>query len=136
MAAVVIRVQVDTIPARGEHELETDAIGAVGVNVVLGGQEVTVQRALSGLGVVEAVESEGTLLQVVLGGLAEGSPQGLGRVGVLVAGVTDSVVTALGVSGDHAESRGEGDDGLVATGSCVQEVVAVEGVSKRVRLGR
>lgn len=137
VALVVVGVQIDTIPAGREHELETNAVGAVGINVVLGGQEVTIQRTLGGLGVVEAVETKGALSQVGLSGLTQGGPQGLGGIGILVAGITNSVVAAVGISGDHAESGGEGNDGLVGwTGGGVQEVVAVDEVSTRNIFGR
>lgn len=65
---------------------------------------MTVQRTLGGLGVVEAVESERTLGQVHLAGLVECSPVRLSRIRGLVAGITNSVIAAISVSGEHAET--------------------------------
>lgn len=131
MALVVARIQVDAIPAGREHEFETQTVRTVRVNVILGRHEVTVQRTLGSLAVVEAVESEGALGQVVLAGLVESSPFRLSRVRILIAGVADSVVAAIAVSSNHAETGREGLDGLVTAGGRVQEVIAAFLVSRR-----
>lgn len=118
VAHVVFRVKADAIPARREHELEANSIGAVRINVVLGWQEVAVQRALCSLGVVQAVETKCALGQVGLGDLVQGAPERLVRVGLLVVASADRIVAAIGVTGDHLEALGESLDVLA-----VQEVV-------------
>lgn len=91
---------------------------------------MTVERTLSILGVVKAIETDGALSQVGLGGLAQIGPGRLGRVGLLVRVVADGVVAALAVTSNHTETSGEGRDGLVATGGRVEEVVAMLGVNR------
>lgn len=129
VALVVVRVKVDTVPACREHELSANSIRAVGIDVVLGGQEVTVKRAFCSLSVVEAVETDRSLSQIVLGGLAQRSPVRLGRVGLLIGRVANGVVAAEGVTSNHAEADGEGRNGLVTGGGRIQEVVAMAVIS-------
>lgn len=129
VALVILGIDIDTVPARRKHEFSTDAIRAIGVNVVLGGQEVTVQRTLSILSVVKAIEADGALSQIVLVGLAQTGPLRLGRVRLLVGVIADSVVAAVGITSDHAETDREGRNSLVATGSRVEEVIAAASVS-------
>lgn len=105
---VVLGIDVLSVPARRESQLETNAVGAVLVEVLLGGHEVAEQRSLRGLGVIQAVETESALLEVGLRCLAHGSPVGLRRVGL--GGVAEGVVTAQVASGDHLEALGEGLD--------------------------
>lgn len=117
---VVIGVDILAVPARWEHQLETDTIGAVGVQVVLVGQKVTAQRRF-GLGlVVQAVEPKGLLLEGGLRTLFTG-PLRLG-------GIRDGPgeVPLEGVTGNHAEALWESLDILT-----VQEVVT----KNRIRRG-
>lgn len=80
VVAVVLAVEVLAIPARGEHEFQTETVGTVGIKVVLGGHVVAVQSTLGGLLVVQAVKANGALLEVGLLGLAHAGPERLGRV--------------------------------------------------------
>lgn len=129
VALVVVGIKVDTVPARRKHELGTNAIGAVGIDVVLSGQEVTVERAFCSLTVVKAIETDRTLSQIFLGGLAKTGPLRLGRVGLLVRVVADGVVASIAVTSNHAETRRESRDGLITRGSRVEEVVTAFNVS-------
>jgi len=58
---VVRRVEIFTIPAAGEHELETNAIEAISVQVIFVRHEVTVEGAFASDLVVETVETKGLL---------------------------------------------------------------------------
>lgn len=107
---LVLRGDVLSVPARGEHELGADAVLAVGVEVGLVGHEVAVEGALGGLAVVEAVEADGLLREAGL------------RAGVRLG---DAEVAQVGVTGDHLHSVGEGGD-LGLAGGVVEEVVAGE----------
>lgn len=104
MGGVVIAVDILAVPARGEHHLETDTIGAVLIQVSLVGQEVTTKRGFSLLFVVQAVETKGLLLESRLGGLVT-SPLGLGRIGD-----GPGEVALEGVTSKHTESLREGLD--------------------------
>lgn len=109
-----------SIPARREHELETDTISAVGIKVGLVWEEVAVERTLGGLGIVEAVESESGLTEEwLLCIFAE--PEGFLDIG---DGVSE--VALVGVACDHLETSGEGGKGCVA-GIGVEEVVSGRG---------
>lgn len=124
---VVGRAGILAVPARREHDLEADAISAVGIEIRLLGKIMAVESTLRGLGVVEAVKANSALLEIVLGSLTEGSPEGLLGVGAEETQATDRVVAAGSVSGNHAEVVGEGLDALVGIGGIrVQEVVAGE----------
>ena len=59
MALLILAGDVLSIPAAGEHQLEADAVSAVGIKVGLVWEEVAVERTFGGLGVVETVESDG-----------------------------------------------------------------------------
>lgn len=131
VALVVVGIEVDTVPARWEHKFGTNAIGAIGIDVVFGGQKVTVKRAFCSLTVVKAIETDSTLSQILLGGLAKSCPLRLGGVGLLVRVITDGVVAAVAVTSNHAESRRESRNGLVARRSRVEEVIATSHVSGR-----
>ena len=121
VGGVVVRVDILAVPARREHELETDTIGAVGVQVVLVGQEVTAERRF-GLGlVVQAVEPEGLLLEGGLGTLFTG-PFRLGRIRD-----GPGEVPLEGITGNHAEALGESLD------ITVQKVVTNDDVSATLR---
>lgn len=80
VVAVVLAVKVLTIPARGEHEFQTETVGTVGIKVLLAGHVVAVQSTFGGLLVVQAVEADGALREVGLAGLAHARPERLGRV--------------------------------------------------------
>lgn len=121
---VVIRIEILAVPARREHDFGANAVGAVGIEVVLVGQVVTVQCALRFLVIVEAVESDGTLSQIELRSLSKAGPFGLFGVGILDVGTSNRVVTAVSVSGNHAESGRERLDATVGVGSIrIEEVV-------------
>lgn len=121
---MVIRIEILAVPARREHDFGANAVGAVGIEVVLVGQVVTVQCALRFLVIVEAVESDGTLSQIELRSLSKAGPFGLFGVGILDVGTSNRVVTAVSVSGNHAESGRERLDATVGVGSIrIEEVV-------------
>lgn len=121
---VVIRIEILAVPARREHDFGANAVGAVGIEVVLVGHVVTVQGALRLLAVVEAVETGGTLSQVELRSLSKAGPFGLLGVGILDVGTSNRVVAAVSVSGNHAESGRERLDATVGVGSIrIKEVV-------------
>lgn len=60
-----------SLPARREHDLKTDTIFAVGIEVCLVRQEVAVQSTFGCLIVVKAVEADGTLSQNLLARLTQ-----------------------------------------------------------------
>lgn len=105
VALVIFTVGVLAIPARGEHDLNTETILAVAVEKLLLGQVVAVKGGLGGSGVVEAVEADGTLGKVLLVDLAQRSPVRFGWVGFLR--VTGGERTPVGVASKHAEILGE-----------------------------
>lgn len=92
---------VTSLPAGREHDLETDTICAVGIEVRLIGHEVAIQGALRSLGIVEAVEANGALSQDFLGSLTQRSPERFCRI--WLSWVTSSVGAAVSVASDHAE---------------------------------
>ena len=102
------------IPARREHELETDTILAVRIQVILVRKEVAVQGRFRLLGIVETVESNSLLLKSELGHLIAG-PLGLGRVWDRPCEVAEERV-----SGYHPEVGRERLDVL-----SVQEIVPI-----------
>lgn len=120
---VVLRVEVLAIPARREHDLGANTIGAVGIEVVLVGHVVAVQCALGSNAVVEAVEADGALSQVGLRSLSKLGPHGLLRVDILDVATGDGIVTTRVVSGNHAESGRKSLDALVGVGSILEEEV-------------
>lgn len=120
---VVIRVEILAVPARREHDFGANTIGAVGIEIVLVRHVVTVQSTLGSLVVVEAVESDGTLSQIVLGSLSKAGPHGLLRVDILDVAAGNRIVAARSVSGNHAESGRERLDAAVGVGSILEEEV-------------
>lgn len=119
MVLVVGAIEVTlTLPARGEHELHADAIGAVLIQVGLVREEMAIQGAFGVLLVVEAVEADGALLKVRLLGLAQARPVGLGGIGL--AWVANRVFAAHGGSRNHAKVCREGRDVV-----SVEEIVSV-----------
>jgi hypothetical protein len=104
VALVVRGRDVLAVPARGEEDFSADALGAVGVEVLLVGQEVAVARAFGLAGIVHAVEAERLLHQRLLGHVG-GGPCGRGRVREFACEVTHARV-----SGNHLETLGEGLD--------------------------
>jgi len=117
VALLILAGDVLSIPAAGEHQLEADAVSAVGIKVGLVWEEVAVERTFGGLGVVETVESDGGLAEERLFSILAG-PERLLDVG---DGVGE--VTLVGVACDHLEASGEGGKGGI-TCVGVQEVVS------------
>lgn len=119
MALHILAGLVLAVPAAREHELETDAIFAVGIKIGLVWHEVTVKGTLSSLRVIEAVESKGGLTEESLGVIRSLVPVGLWNVGHRVR-----EVALVGVTGDHLKSLWEGGHlGLASIG--VKEIIAV-----------
>jgi hypothetical protein len=115
---VIGAVKISAVPARGEHQFETDSISAVGIEIRLVRKEVSVEGSFRVLAIVQAVESERSLGEIVLASLAEGAPKRFLRV--RLGWITSRVSAALGVTSNHAESRGEGSDII-----SVEQIVAV-----------
>lgn len=91
---VIGRVGILAVPARREHDLKANTIGAEGVQVGLLWQVVAVQRRLTGEVVVQAIEANGLLAQRSLGTLIT-EPERLGRIGhrpgeVALEGITSN----------------------------------------------
>ncbi len=126
MGLVVRRAGVLAVPARGEGELEADAIDAVGIQERLVGQVVAEQSALVvPCGVVKAVEAESALGKDFLGGLAVTSPLRLRGVGLRDVKSSYRIVAASAVACDHAEVVGKRRDiSARVPGVGVQKVVA------------
>jgi len=106
---LIIRSAVLAVPARREHEFEADTISAVGIKVGLVGKEVTVERALGCLLVVEAVESKSGLAEEGL--LSElAGPEGLFNIRDRVG-----KVSLVGVASNHLKTLRESSDRLAAS---------------------
>lgn len=90
---VVAALDILTVPARRKHDFQSQAISAVGIEILLVGHVVAVERALGVLVVVEAVEAQCSLAKAVLVCLAQSAPVGL--FGIRHARVTGSESTAL-----------------------------------------
>jgi ABC-type Fe2+-enterobactin transport system substrate-binding protein len=103
VALLIGRGWIDTIPAAREHQLKTDAIDAVSIQICLVRKEVAIQGALGGLAVVETVEANGRLLQECLGVIWSNIPEGFldirNRVGK---------VALVCVASDHLEAGRKG----------------------------
>lgn len=127
VVSVVLTVGVFAIPARLEHELQSEAIRTVLVEIGLVRKVVAVQGSLRRLAVVEAVESKGTLRQILLLCLTERSPLRLRRV--RLAWVTYGISPSFVASGNHLESFGESSN-VVA----IQEVVRQHATNLRDKL--
>jgi hypothetical protein len=69
MLFVIRRINRLTIPAGGEHEFKADAIYTIRIYISFVGQEMAVQGAFGGFGVVETVKSDGFLAKGELRGL-------------------------------------------------------------------
>lgn len=81
MVLMIVAVHsITTFPARREHDLQTNTILTVCVQVFLVRHIMTVEGTLRGFLVVETVEAERTLSQVLLRGLAKSLPHRLLRV--------------------------------------------------------
>ncbi|CAF3585823.1 unnamed protein product [Fusarium graminearum] len=94
MVLVVFTVDcITTLPARREHELETNSILTVRIKVALVGHVVAVKSAFRSLIIVEAVEAKRTLSQITLRSLAKSLPLGLLRV--WFAWVTEGVCSSI-----------------------------------------
>jgi hypothetical protein len=117
VALVVKRVNINTIPARREHELEANTIKAISIKVSLIRKEVAIKRTLGRDGVIEAVETKSCLSEEgLLGHVA--SPVRLWEIRNGIA-----KVTLVGIAGDHLEVLGEcREGGVVCIG--VQKIVA------------
>lgn len=109
VALVISTVRlVASFPAGGEHDLESDTIRAVGVEISLVGQVMAIKSALWVFGVVQAIESKRTLGQGVLVGLAKRFPEGFLRV--RLAWISGCVRSSVIRSRQHPEvSRESGD---------------------------
>jgi hypothetical protein len=101
VALVVLGGDILAVPARREHDLGADTVGAVLVHELLVGKEVTVAGALRGLVVVHAVEAKRLLHESLLGHVVLGPLVGW-RVG---NGTGEVAVTA--VTSEHLEALGE-----------------------------
>lgn len=117
MVLLILRHHLVSIPARWEHQLETNTISAVCIEVGLIWEEVAVERALGGLLVVEAVETESGLTKEGLGVVRSSAPKGFLDIGNRVG-----EVALVGITGDHLEASWEASEGIIA-GIRVQEVV-------------
>jgi hypothetical protein len=106
--ALLVRGSVasSTVPAAGEHELKANTIQAVGIQIGLVWEEVTVQRALrSNTGcIVETVETESSLTKEVLSFIDAG-PIRLWDVGNWVR-----EVSLVRVTRNHLKASREGSD--------------------------
>jgi hypothetical protein len=120
MVTVVVAVEGLTGPAGGEHDLETNTVLAVGIKVGLLGHVVAVKSSLRILGIVQAVETKGTLGEGVLASLLHGGPSRL--LGVWLTGVSSSVGTSFSVARHHSETFGESGDVFA-----VEQVVTAPG---------
>ena len=115
---VVVALDIVTIPARGEHDLQAKTVGAVAVEIFFVGHVVAVQSPLRLFAVVETVESQRPLLEALLVSLAQRAPRRL--LGVRHAGVTSSEGTTLRVSSQHLEVGREAGDILA-----IKEIVPI-----------
>lgn len=120
MIPVIGRVEILAIPARRKHELYSDSVGAIGIEISLVREIVAVKGAFRVPAVVETVEADGALLKINLAGLAERDPERLFRISLLDIEPSNGVVTAETVSSDHAEAFRESLD------PCARVVVVLE----------
>jgi hypothetical protein len=127
MALVVLGIDINTIPARREHELESNTIETIGIEVRLVGKEVAVERTLRGDGIIEAVKTKSSLTEEgLLGHVA--CPV---RLWEIRDGVTE--VALIGVTGDHLEALGESrEGGVVCVG--VQKIVSGRMLAVRIEV--
>lgn len=124
MALMILGINVNSIPARREHELKSDTVETVGIEIRLVWKEVAVERALRSNSIVEAVEAESRLTEEGLLSHVAGPV----RFWEIRNGVTK--VSLIGVTGDHLKAFGESrDSGVASIG--VQEVVSGQKVSYR-----
>lgn len=112
VVAVVGRVEILTVPAAWEHELQAESIGTLRVQERLLWKEVAVKGSFRRSVVVEAVETNGVLSQSRLGREIGTSPAGLWRIRNRVVG---EVAKGL-VARDHLEAVGESGDVAVGIG--------------------
>jgi hypothetical protein len=101
---VVQRIK-GTIPATRKHQFKTDAVSAIGVKVSLVGQEVTIERAFRGLGVIKAVESQSGLAEEGLGVVRHHVPEGFWDVWNRVC-----KIALIGITSNHCEISRKGDN--------------------------
>lgn len=101
---VVGGVDVLAVPARWEHHLETKAIGAILIQIILVGHVVTVERRLAGFVVVQAVEAKSLLAQGPLRTLLP-DPEGLWGIGD-----GPGEIPLESITGDHTEALRKGLD--------------------------
>ncbi len=124
MILVIRAIQVVAVPAGRKHEFEADTIQAVGIKIILGGEVVADESSLRRtLAVVEAVESDGTLGKITLGGLVELGPEGLGRIRLGVVHASDGIVAAETITCNHVKALGKGGDVTDLARIRVQEIV-------------
>ncbi len=125
MGLLVLDFEGFASPAAREHQLETNTISAVGIEVSLVRHEVSIERTFRGLGVVEAVEAQSGLLKEGLGVVRRLVPQRL-------LNVRDGIVrevAVVGIASNHLETRREGRQGGV-TSVRIKKVVSSIIVSK------
>lgn len=103
---VILRVDILAIPAGGEHDLKAKTVRTEEVQEGLLWQIVTVQGSLSGLVVVQAIETNGLLAQGSLRALIT-EPERLGGIGD-----RPGKVALEGIASEHTEVRREGLDVL------------------------
>jgi hypothetical protein len=104
--AVVLRIAVLAVPARGEVDLGADAIGTVLLDELLVRKVVAVEGGLGLTSVVQAVEADGALHVGLLGLDAQGGPLVLDGVGL--ERIPGGPGAPLAVTSNHAEARREG----------------------------
>jgi hypothetical protein len=107
---MILGVHVLSVPASGEGKFQAEAVGTVGIKVCFVGHVMTIHCALGLLAIVEAVEAKSPLLEVNLGGLAEGSPDRLLGVGLGNIKSANRVVSSQAVTSNHSETLWERRD--------------------------
>jgi hypothetical protein len=123
---VVRRVDVLAIPAGREHDLESNAIGAIGVKIAFLGEVVAVQRSLGVSMVVQAIEAESSLLEIGLSGLSQRRPDRLLWVRLLEVEASDGVVAPQAVSRNHAKAGWERLDAGLRVGVVLVEKIIIQ----------
>ena len=97
------------IPATWEHQLKTDTINTIGIEISLVWHEVAIKGAFRSLLVVEAVETDSSLLKEILSVIWCHIPERLFNIGY---GVRE--VAIIGIASNHMEVGREGGQGGVA----------------------
>jgi len=124
MLLLVLDLKALSIPAAGKHELQTETIKTVGVEVSLIWHEVAIEGAFRSNRVVKAVETQCGLLKKGLGVIWSNVPVRLWNVGDRI-----SEVTLIGITSNHLEVFGKGGQASVAS-IWIQKIVPLYTVSK------